>query len=54
MLQILFKFGSHKYKNNIRIAYFQFSRTSPWFMVSILDLLHRVSFQFTKIGSAAV
>ena len=30
-------------------AKLQFSRTSPWSMVSILDSLHRFSFQFLKM-----
>ena len=35
-------------------AELKFSRTSSWSMVSILDSLHRFSFQFSKNGSAAV
>ena len=34
------KFGSHTYQNNIKIAYFQFSRSSLWSMIRILDSLH--------------
>ena len=35
-------------------AKLEFSRTSLWTMVSTLDSLHRLSFQFIKNGSAAV
>ena len=35
------------------VAELEFSRTSSWSTVSILDLLHCFSFQFIKNGSAA-
>ena len=35
-------------------AEMKFSRTSSWSMVSILNFLHRYSFQFIKNDSAAM